>query len=471
MRFNGPNAVNLVWATFGEAHLLMVLWFALLMKIHELCLKGWERMKVSISSSRGDFPPLPDRRELSVAALGMVAFALFHSFYISPWNNTFKNDERYIPSRIATSMDSYDAAQRAREYFDKQVGHIQHSINSRFTLHPYFSHTVVRKNMRLEQVVNQRLNSFEMQLEKYNTRGFMIEKDKCAMLEFFQDHDIHVPKIIGIYHDKKKAHEKLKAIQSESASYNYPLFLKGCHLTQGGDKGTVAVRMENFTRNGAMERYMLPWIDTKWEQKPLDNNRPWSKTMNKLLATLEPGIAIQGPFRGLRISPENTPLEAKVEVVWGRAYLGLFPEYHDIIALRGGVFEYTRREKGTPEHWTLGNKEDTRLRWLVDGGHMESVWALAEKVARRIGIDEIRVDIFIDPERPEAPAVNEISLSSAHNYLFHSPYLARAWIGPHLKRQLKASGRESGDEEVRMWNAPKIRATTKDVHLQTLAAS
>lgn len=56
---------------------------------------------------------------------------------------------------------------------------------------------------------------------------------------------------------------------------------------------------------------------------------------------------------------------------------------------------------------------------------MEAVWTLAEQAAQRIGIDEARIDIFIDPARPDSPMVNEISLSSGHEYMYHTDFLAK----------------------------------------------
>eukprot|EP00467_Chlorarachnion_reptans_P023078 CAMPEP_0114512096 /NCGR_PEP_ID=MMETSP0109-20121206/14776_1 /TAXON_ID=29199 /ORGANISM="Chlorarachnion reptans, Strain CCCM449" /LENGTH=607 /DNA_ID=CAMNT_0001691723 /DNA_START=40 /DNA_END=1863 /DNA_ORIENTATION=- len=463
MKFNGPHAINLVWITFAEAQIGMAIWTVLVLRLDDTLWKTLKQLGVIAQTKC----LLPSRSRLSLAIIGMVCFALWHSFLISPWNNTFKNDERYISSRIITSYDSYDASRRAAEYYQSQIPHIEMSLKKRFTLHPYFARTELREGMRLEEIVLQRLKSFEIQLHENNATGYMMEKDKCAMLNFFQNHDINIPKVIGIYHDKEELLEKLYEIQKSSTAYNYPLFLKGCHLTQGGDRGTRPARAKNFTSH-LMEKYLLTWVEKKWAQKALDNNRPWSTLMNKLLARLEPGIAIQAPFRGLRISPDNTPLEVKVEVVWGRAYLGLFPEYHDVIALRGGIFEYTDRSQDAPEHWTLGNKPDIRLKWLLDKGHMEAVWELAEKVALRIGIDEIRVDVFIDPERPESPAVNEISLSSGHNYLFHSPHLAAAWVGPHLSLSPFNSMTPSLSSRSGMtWSKPEVRKTNAQVHLQT----
>jgi len=327
----------------------------------------------------------------------------------------------------------------------------------------YFAQTEVRQGMRLERLYHQRLLSFERQLA-LNATGFMIEKDKCAMLNFFQQQNIRIPRVVGIFHEKEAMYKMFEQVQTSSTSYNYPLFVKACHLTQGGDKGTKPAFAKNFTK-GHMQKYLFPWVEKKWRQRPTDDNRPWSGTMNHLLSYLKPGIALQTPFRGLRISPEHIPLETKVEVVWGRAYLALFPDYHDIIALRGGKFEYTDRRAEAPEQWTNGNVPDNRLKWMVDGGHMEAVWALAEDVARAIGIDEIRVDVFVDPERPESPMVNEISLSSGHNYMFHAANLARAWIGPHIAR-LAAERSESKS----VWPVPILRRTTKQVHLQTVAS-
>lgn len=65
---------------------------------------------------------------------------------------------------------------------------------------------------------------------------------------------------------------------------------------------------------------------------------------------------------------------------------------------------------------------------------MTPVFELAEIVARKIGIEQIRVDVFIRPTDPQRPVVNEISLASGVLYRFHSRYMARIWIDGHIKR-------------------------------------
>lgn len=63
------------------------------------------------------------------------------------------------------------------------------------TYFSYFALTELREGMRLEEIVLQRLKSFEVQLQEHNATGYMMEKDKCAMLNFFQNHDINIPKV------------------------------------------------------------------------------------------------------------------------------------------------------------------------------------------------------------------------------------------------------------------------------------
>ena len=67
-------------------------------------------------------------------------------------------------------------------------------------------------------------------------------------------------------------------------------------------------------------------------------------------------------------------------------------------------------------------------------GHLQCVWDLAERAARQMAADAVRIDIFLNPTSPQGCMLNEISLSSAMNYQQNSPYLARLWLEPHLRR-------------------------------------
>lgn len=129
---NGPHAINLVWITFAEAQVGMTIWTVLILRLDDAFAKTVKQLQVIVSAKC----LLPSRPRLGLATLGMILFATWHSFFLSPWNNTFKNDERYIFSRVITSYESYDASNRAAEYFKTQIPHIEMSLKKRFTLHP-----------------------------------------------------------------------------------------------------------------------------------------------------------------------------------------------------------------------------------------------------------------------------------------------------------------------------------------------
>ena len=74
-------------------------------------------------------------------------------------------------------------------------------------------------------------------------------------------------------------------------------------------------------------------------------------------------------------------------------------------------------------------------RWLFVEGHMRCVWAMAERVARIIAADQVRVDVFVAKGRPTSCMVNEISLSSGSPLGADGSYAARLWIRPLLHPQ------------------------------------
>lgn len=63
---------------------------------------------------------------------------------------------------------------------------------------------------------------------------------------------------------------------------------------------------------------------------------------------------------------------------------------------------------------------------------MEQACHIAESAAKAAGIDAMRVDIFLKKGNPAAAQINENSLSSAADYQWHTPYLAKAWQEGHL---------------------------------------
>mmetsp|Transcript_2871 Transcript_2871/g.6698 ORF Transcript_2871/g.6698 Transcript_2871/m.6698 type:complete len:570 (-) Transcript_2871:271-1980(-) len=472
MRTNASGGIYMTWITFIASVLNLVIWLLLLMHLDGLlarAIRNWSNSRFfSIKAAP------PSREKIGMVLLVTFLVLGWVAGVLLPWDDVAKHDSRYNAIRKTLTSAGSDAAKRAEAYWKTQEPHIKASLQQNFTLHPYFSHTEVWEGARWDEIINQRITAMGRQLDNEGKKGFMIEKDKCAMFEFFQRQGIPIPKIVQISRDHETTVKMLRTIQKNRNDYSWPLFLKGCHLTQGSDKGMMPLKAKYF-EPGQLESNVLPWLRKKWDQRPNDSGRAWAVTMNRLLDTLAPGMAIQGPFRGMRVSPYNTPLEVKVEVIWGRAYLGLFADYHDVIALRDGSLEFTCRDRACPEWWSHGNSPDTRLQWAVENGHMEKVWTLAEQAAQRIGIDEARIDIFIDPARPDAPVVNEISLSSGHEYMYHTDYLAKAWAAPHLEM---AKGRKDGSPSSQQegkyaplrkhsnWPIPKIRQTSVEVHLQ-----
>ena len=68
--------------------------------------------------------------------------------------------------------------------------------------------------------------------------------------------------------------------------------------------------------------------------------------------------------------------------------------------------------------------------WLTPSV-VQTAFALSERVARRLGADEVRVDLFINPHDPANPVVNEISFSSGHYYRYHNEKIAAWWAEGH----------------------------------------
>jgi len=148
---------------------------------------------------------------------------------------------------------------------------------------------------------------------------------------------------------------------------------------------------------------------------------------------------IQKEFRGpsgsaIGLLPK--PIEAKVEVLWGRAYLAFLHDYK-VFAFRNCRFEkYESDFRGTILHNSVLDAK--KFKWLCkDEDYLTPVFTLAELVARKIGIEQLRVDIFIEPGHPTRPVVNEISIASGVLYRYHAPFMAQIWVDGHKRRGSK----------------------------------
>mmetsp|Transcript_10713 Transcript_10713/g.17397 ORF Transcript_10713/g.17397 Transcript_10713/m.17397 type:complete len:546 (+) Transcript_10713:72-1709(+) len=341
----------------------------------------------------------------------------------------------------------------AREYFMEQKDqHLKHARN--FTLRRSWGLIGYPNaaSVSWEDLISFRVQRMADLLEQEDVHDFLIEKDKCFMYNFFKSQAIPFVPIYGDFSDEVAATGALTSIlRSSGNTKESMIFIKACHLTQGSDNGTLIVKMEadllgRKNSRGFQEKLSAAkaWIKQKLRQKPSDPWRPWSKSMKKLLETVKAGIMIQKGFGG----PSETamaamgllpkPIEAKVEVLWGRAYLAFLHDYK-VFAFRDCRFEkYESDFYGNIWHSSVPDAKE--FKWLCkdEEDYLTPVFELAELVARKIGIEQLRVDIFIEPGRPTQPVVNEISLASGVLYRYHAPFMAQIWVGGHEKRGSKS---------------------------------
>lgn len=78
--------------------------------------------------------------------------------------------------------------------------------------------------------------------------------------------------------------------------------------------------------------------------------------------------------------------------------------------------------------WLNQASHSKELEWIVKEGHHTRCIELAERFARIVGIDEIRVDIFIKKGNAMMAMVNEDSISSGGQYRSHFPHMAEVCI-------------------------------------------
>jgi len=151
-------------------------------------------------------------------------------------------------------------------------------------------------------------------------------------------------------------------------------------------------------------------------------------------------------------------IELKVEVLYGRAVLaGLILDDHNgnpnklfSKVYRGDRGEGDERpyDPTDPARAFHEGLEHASLRWIFAEGHMPCVWTLAEKVARAMAADQVRVDIFVAQYHPEGCIVNEISLSSGHPYGTADRYLASLWLEPIARGLFRSLPVEIGETPV-----------------------
>jgi len=327
---------------------------------------------------------------------------------------------------------------RAAQYYEEQAPLLAQAAAD-FKLHPAFARTNVSDlpddGVTWHNMIHRRIIAMATSLREEGRDDFRVEKDRCAMFRFFQKNAFPICPVFG-YYDSKEA--LVSALDSETAvpaaraaDTAYPAFIKACHLTQSSSRGTFAVANADALASPALR----DWVDKKWTLRANDFDREWKEEGNELTDSLAPGFLVQAPL----VQPGQPAYEVrsrisvgvyefKVEVLWGRAYLALLDGIH--------VF---KRDGSIEDYSTMGALvripgNGARVRWIADDGYMPCVFGLAERVARTMGIDSVRMDIFLKLGDVNGCTVNENSLSSGMVYYGHENFMAKAWADGHKAR-------------------------------------
>ena len=87
-------------------------------------------------------------------------------------------------------------------------------------------------------------------------------------------------------------------------------------------------------------------------------------------------------------------------------------------------------------HGHLMKKSDW-YQWIMEEGHVDCAFELAERAASVMAVDEVRIDVFITKGDPEGCKINENSLSSGMIYGPQWGFMAKLWAEPYIRKEYK----------------------------------
>lgn len=272
---------------------------------------------------------------------------------------------------------------------------------------------------------------------------------------------------------------------------SYPLIIKLGHIQQSRAIRIFRDKAKAIKSTNDISSWVEKWFPERFD----DATRSWAQDINVLYNALKPCVLVHPVLTGDWIAITGAPYELKVEVVWGRAYLGFLETrmcarkfmgfwmepQSGLVATRDGrimrFVEWPRRfewewmfpwdqvrviDRFAPvqpfvnadslliraarqvgQYMANVPHEDPRdpllqeYAFLRSGKILERVFATAEAVAHRLGAEQVRVDIFVSRDPAKMPIVNEISLSSGHYYRYHTKFLAMEWAEGHYLKNSK----------------------------------
>lgn len=189
-----------------------------------------------------------------------------------------------------------------------------------------------------------------------------------------------------------------------------------------------------LTKDKVHDSGFRSWINHGVNLVAADPGRPWSQHMERPLASIPVGLLLQEPWA---LFPGRTrPLEMKISVLWGRAYIGRFESVLDghakaiVLPLKSMTpfdqapwpFAYSNAFPNIPDIET----------------HVKHAIELAERDAMVLRMEFIRVDVFLNPKDPTKPVINEHSIFEMPNYLGeHSTQIAKLWKRGYFRKDFK----------------------------------
>eukprot|EP00037_Helgoeca_nana_P027943 m.324736 g.324736 ORF g.324736 m.324736 type:complete len:469 (+) comp27634_c1_seq4:285-1691(+) len=356
---------------------------------------------------------------------------------------------------LATHAGSAASYARAQQYYEEQLPEFR-AASSTFHLHQYWQDVgsgITSLTMGWYDLIGSRIHGMARKY-RADTKfdDFKVEKDKCVMYDFLTLNKLPICPLIEKWDTLEGFVADLRSGALARKVSSWPVFLKTCHLTQGSSASTRPLFKKET--EGAAADVLATWLASKWTYRADDWERPWRKDGNLLTDHLTPGIIIQKPSV-LSFNPElGKPqvAEIKVEVFWGRAYAGVITDIknwgHGASVATRGIRAQGHDERGVIEgfpdafqHFVLSTdylpKTGTGAwyNWIIEQDHLRKcAWPLAERAARIMGIDAVRIDIFMVVDQPLNCVINENSLSDGMGYGHHMEFMSKLWAEPHVTK-------------------------------------
>lgn len=301
-----------------------------------------------------------------------------------------------------------------------------------FRLHPYWQAAgteITSIELSWYELIGRRISGMARLYRETGADDFKVEKNKCVMYDFFEGAGLPFCPIIGRWDTLEGFVADLRSGAAFANATSWPVFLKTCHLTQGSSASTRPLFSKGSAVGAADE--LTRWLTKKWNYRADDWERPWRIDGNLLTDHLVPGIILQSPSL-LSFNPETQKaqvVEIKAAVFWGRAYAGVITDIKNYgkgaPVVTRGINALQHPKNGVIEGFATPFDHDmlattylpndgpgSWFHWILTEDHLNKcVWPLAERTARIMGIDAVRIDIFIVKDQPLSCVLNEISLS------------------------------------------------------------